>query len=69
MNGESVEKLEKDFSIFQKEWRKFLTNDFPCLQENVASLVAQNREIISVVKSVENHLATVQKAKDNGKTN
>ncbi|KKN72926.1 hypothetical protein LCGC14_0406300 [marine sediment metagenome] len=37
-----VEKLGKDFRDFQKEWRKFLTNDFHHLVDDVATLIKQN---------------------------
>jgi hypothetical protein len=36
------QKLEKEFRDFQKEWKKFLTNDFHHLVVNVDTLIKQN---------------------------
>jgi len=37
-----VEKLEQEFRDFQIEWKKFLTNDFQHLANDVGTLVQQN---------------------------
>ena len=42
---EPVEKLEKEFKDFQKEWKEFLTNDFHHLVVNVDTLITQNNGI------------------------
>ena len=34
----TIEKLEKEFSAFQVEWKKFLANDLPHLTADVGSL-------------------------------
>ncbi|MFC1926194.1 hypothetical protein ACFLWV_00375 [Chloroflexota bacterium] len=39
---ESIKKLESEFRDFQKDWRKFLTNDFHHLVVNVDTLITQN---------------------------
>ena len=41
---EPVVKLEKEFRDFQKQWKKFLTNDFHHLVVNVDTLIKQNGE-------------------------
>ena len=43
--GESIDKLEKEFQDFQKEWKKFLVNDFHHLVVNVDTLIKQNGEM------------------------
>ena len=40
-----VKKLEKEFKDFQKEWKKFLTNDFAHLATDVKELKGQNNNI------------------------
>jgi hypothetical protein len=42
---DSTKKLEKEFSAFQVEWKKFLTNDFSHMTANIASLTADVGEI------------------------
>ncbi len=42
---EPIEKLEKEFREFQKQWMKFLTNDFHHLVVNVDTLIKQNGEM------------------------
>lgn len=37
-NEDSIKKLEVEFHDFQKEWKKFLANDFRHLTENVNKL-------------------------------
>ena len=37
-----IKKLEKEFQEFQKEWKKFLTNDFHRLVVDVGTLIKQN---------------------------
>ncbi len=42
--AEPIEQLEKEFREFQKQWKKFLANDFHHLVVNVDTLINQNDE-------------------------
>jgi len=46
----NTKKLEKDFRTFQKEWRKFLSNDFHHLLADVSTLIKQNDKQHSEIK-------------------
>ena len=50
---ETIKKLEDEFHDFQKEWKKFLANDFAHLATNVQTLVKQNETIQQDMKSME----------------
>jgi chemotaxis regulatin CheY-phosphate phosphatase CheZ len=58
----SVEKLEKEFKDFKKEWENFRTNDFRHLVANVDNLIEENNkqhheinaDMMTIMKSMDN---------------
>lgn len=55
-----VVKLEEEFRDFQKEWRKFLTNDFHRLVVNVDTLIKQNDGMQKNIVTMDKNIRTVQ---------
>ena len=53
-NEDPVKKLEGGFHAFQKEWKKFLANDFCRLSTSVDVLMVQNT-------AMQQHVATMEK--------
>jgi len=51
---DAVKKLEKEFKDFQKEWKKFLSNDFAHLATDVKELKGQNNNIQEQLGRIEN---------------
>ena len=51
-------KLEKEFHDFQKEWQKFLANDFHHVAVNVHTLVKQNNAIQQNMGKMEKNILT-----------
>ena len=55
-----IVKLEEEFRDFQKEWRKFLTNDFHRLVVNVDTLIKQNDGMQQNMEIMDKNIRTVQ---------
>ena len=53
-----ITKLEKEFSAFQVEWKRFLTNDLPHLTADVGSLKKDVATSIGHIGSLKKDVAT-----------
>ena len=60
-NEDSVKKLEKEFHDFQKQWVKFLTNDFHHLVVDVGGLKTDVGTLIKQNDGMQQNIKTMEK--------